>query len=59
MYLYICIGAAISLKRWVGGSGGRMEPKKKERCGGKILPSDIVCLITIQGSPVGYHRACG
>lgn len=46
----------------------RMERRKKRRKemrdifggkGGVILPGDIVCLITIQGGPVGYVRACG
>ena len=61
--MYVCIhvdiGAAIDLKGWIGGSGGKMGRKKREICGVKILPSDIICLITIQGSPVGYIRACG
>lgn len=35
------------------------EMKEKRGMKGKILPGDIVCLITIQGGPVGYVRACG
>lgn len=51
MYVYIF------MRRWISKNEGRKE-KNREVFGGGMLPSDIVCLIAIQGGPVGYVRAC-